>query len=318
MMRRNFLQTAALAAAPAPKLSGRRAELYRLLGDLPPRDRPISARVVAADQHALYSREKLELDLNGLEKVPAYFLKPHGLTAPAPCVLYQHYHGGQYKLGKDEVLKIKPDAGLPAWADDLARAGYCVFCADTWVFGERATRTELDVFKEMLWKGRVLWGMMVYDSLRAVDYVLSRPEVEGRRLATLGMSMGSTMSWWLAALDERVKVCVDICCLTDFDELLAQDNLKGHGIYYYVPGLLKHFTAAQINALIAPRPHLGLAGNLDPLTPPKGLDRIDLELRAAYTKARAPQNWKLVREDVEHTETATMRREALNWLKEKL
>jgi len=318
MMRRNFLQTAVLAAAPAPKLSGRRAELYRLLGDLPPRDRPISARVLTVEHHSLYTKEKLELDLNGLEKVPAYFLKPHALAAPAPCVLYQHYHGGQYKLGKDELLKDKPAAGLPAWADDLARAGYCVLCADTWVFGERATRTELDVFKEMLWKGRVLWGMMVYDSLRAVDYVLTRPEVDGRRVATLGMSMGSTMSWWLAALDERIKVCVDICCLTDFDELIAQDNLKGHGIYYYVPGLLNHFTAARINALIAPRAHLGLAGNLDALTPPKGLDRIDRELRAAYAKASAPQNWKLVREDVDHTETATMRREALDWLKEKL
>jgi hypothetical protein len=130
--------------------------------------------------------------------------------------------------------------------------------------------------------------------------------------------MGSTMAWWLAALDERVKVCVDICCLTDFDELMAEDNLKGHGIYYYVPGLLKHFTAAQINALIAPRAHLGLAGNLDALTPPKGLDRIDRELRAVYAKAGAPENWKLVREDVAHTETPSMRREALNWLKEKL
>lgn len=316
MMRRNFIQTAALAAAPA--ISGRRAELYRLLGDLPPRNRPIAARLVQTFDHPLYVREKIELDFNGLETVPAYFLKPRNPAGPAPCVLYQHYHGGQYKLGKDEVLKDKPDAALPAWADDLARAGYCVFCADTWVFGERATRTELDVFKEMLWKGRVLWGMMVYDSIRAVDYVLTRPEVDPARLATLGMSMGSTMSWWLAALDERVKVCVDICCLTDFDELIAQDNLKGHGIYYYVPGLLMHFTATQINALIAPRAHLGLAGNLDPLTPPKGLDRIDAGLRAAYSRAKAPRNWKLVREDVAHTETPAMRREALAWLQEKL
>src|SRR5690606_41351128 len=44
-------------------------------------------------------------------------------------------------------------------------------CFDTWMFGERATRTELDTFKHMLWHGRVLWGMMVYDSLKAVDYL---------------------------------------------------------------------------------------------------------------------------------------------------
>ena len=40
------------------------------------------------------------------------------------------------------------------------------------------------------------------------------------------MSMGSTMAWWLAALDERMKVTVDICCLTDFEALLAKKGLS--------------------------------------------------------------------------------------------
>ena len=52
---------------------------------------------------------------------------------------------------------------------------------------------------------------MVYDSLKAVDYLLTRPDVDGNRIATLGMSMGSTMAWWVTALEPRVKVCVDIC-----------------------------------------------------------------------------------------------------------
>jgi cephalosporin-C deacetylase-like acetyl esterase len=60
--------------------------------------------------------------------------------------------------------------------------------------------------------------MMVYDNIRAIDYLATRPEVNAARIATLGLSMGSTMAWWTAALDERVKVCVDICCLTDFDD----------------------------------------------------------------------------------------------------
>ena len=77
------------------------------------------------------------------------------------------------------------------------------------------------------------------------------------------MSMGSTMAWWLAALDTRIKVTVDINCLTDFQALLAENGLSRHGLYYFVPGLLKHFTTAQINALIAPRAHLGLAGLRD-------------------------------------------------------
>jgi hypothetical protein len=86
----------------------------------------------------------------------------------------------------------------------------------------------------------------------------------------------------------------------------------------FVPGLLKHFTTSQINALIAPRAHLGLAGNLDPLTPPAGLDRIDRELRAVYSAAGKPQNWKLFRQDVAHVETPEMRGEALDFLTKQL
>jgi cephalosporin-C deacetylase-like acetyl esterase len=64
---------------------------------------------------------------------------------------------------------------------------------------------------------------------------LARPEVDPRAVGVFGMSMGATKAWWLAALDPRIRLCLDLCCLTDFDELIKADNLKGHGIYYYVP-----------------------------------------------------------------------------------
>ena len=167
----------------------------------------------------------------------------------------------------------------------------------------------------MLWRGQVMWGMMVYDSLRAVDYLGSRSDVDPGRIGTLGISMGSTMAWWVAALDTRIQVCVDICCLTDFDALLDIGDLDSHGVYYFVPSLLKHFTASQINALVAPRPHLGLAGNYDKLTPPAGLDRIDAELTKAYAEAGAPDAWKLLRYETGHFETADMRSEVLAYLR---
>lgn len=294
----------------------RRAELYSLLGELPARDRPCGARLVAAEERPAYLLERLELDLNGLEPVPAWFMRPRHMRAPAPAVLYNHAHGGDYALGKDEFLHGRGSLQQPAYADALAAMGYCGLAIDAWVFGARAVRSEMDAFKEMLWRGRVLWGMMVYDSLRALDYLCTRPEVDPARVATLGMSMGSTMAWWVAALDERIRVCVDICCLTDYDALMETGNLAGHGIYYYVPGLLRHFTASRINALIAPRAHLSLAGDLDPLTPPAGLDRIDRELRLAY--AAHPDNWRLRRFPVGHQETAEMRAEALRFLGERL
>ncbi len=290
-----------------------RAELYKLLGDLPERDTPLSARLVSEEVRANYILEVLELDLNGIEPVPAYFIKPKS-AGKYPTIVYNHSHGGKYEIGKLEVIEPRSGFQNPPYGDALSAMGYNVLCIDHWNFGERKGRTELELFKEMLWHGRVLWGMMVYDSLRSVDYLVTRDDVDESKIAAMGMSMGSTMAWWHAALDERIKCCIDICCLTDFHELINTRYLDGHGIYYYVPGLLKEWTTSSINALIAPRPHLSLAGEYDQLTPPKGLDKIDAELKTVYAKAGAPDAWKLIRYPCGHIETHAMRAEVLAWL----
>lgn len=293
----------------------RRAELYGLLGELPARDRPIRSRVHDEVDCGTYTVQRLGLDLNGIEEVPAYFAVPKGARGRLPTVLYNHAHGGDYVLGKDELLQGRKALLAPAYAAALTAEGYAVLCIDTWLFGERRGRSESELFKEMLWEGRVLWGMMVYDSLRAIDYLTTRPDVDANRLGTLGLSMGSTMAWWVAALDTRVKVCVDLCCLTDYQALIETRGLDGHGIYYYVPRLLKHFTTAEINGLIAPRAHLALAGDYDPLTPPAGLARIDQELRRVYGEMGAAEAWKLERYATGHFETVAMRHSVLEFLR---
>lgn len=293
----------------------RREELYALLGDLPARDRPIAAQTVKVEEYQGYILETLVLDLNGIEPVPAYFARPKDQVGRAPGVLYNHAHGGKWEIGKQEFIEHRDGFQSPPYAKVLTDMGYCALCIDAWNFGERRGRSESELFKEMLWRGQALWGMMVYDSIRAVDYLASRPEVDAERLGTLGLSMGSTMAWWLAALDERILVCVDLCCLTDFHELIATRGLDGHGIYYYVPGLLKHFDTGQINALIAPRAHLALAGNYDRLTPPAGLDKIDATLKRVYAEHGVPEKWQLIRYETGHFETAHGRAAVIEFLK---
>jgi dienelactone hydrolase len=295
-----------------------RRKLLGLLGDLPPRTAGVTAELVRREQRPAYELEVLSLDLNGIERVPAFFVRPHNAPGRLPVVLYQHAHGGDYALGKRELLDGRNAIQAPPYAEALTKLGFAMLCCDTWAFGERATRTESAIFKEMLWRGRVMWGMMVFDSLRAMDYLTTRPDVDASRIATMGLSMGSTMSWWLAALDERVKVCVDICCLTDYDALIAAGGLDLHGIYYYVPSLLKHFSAGDINALIAPRPHLSLVGQHDPLTPADGVDRIDRQVQAAYARAGAADAWVLRRVECAHEETPDMRAGVLRFLHERL
>jgi len=292
----------------------RRELLYSLLGDLPSRDRPIASRVIREERGEKYILEVLELDLNGIEPVPAFVTRPLSPGGAMPAVLYNHSHGGGYKIGKKELLEGREYLSRPPYAEALSELGYLTLCIDSWVFGERSHTSEMDMFKAMLWQGQVLWGMMVYDGLRSLDYLAGRADVDATRLATLGISMGSTMAWWLAALDERLKVTVDICCLTDFQSLLRRKALSEHGVYYYVPSLLKYFTTAEINALIAPRPHLGLAGIRDPLTPVEGLDVIDGHLKRVYADHGVPEHWRLLRYDVAHQETAEGRQEILRFL----
>jgi acetyl esterase/lipase len=305
-------------AMPASQATARRRELYGLMGDLPARNRPIGGKKRREEERDGYVLETWDLDLNGIETVPAYLARPKDAGGRRPAVLFNHSHGGGYTIGKQEFVDGRSYLQPVPYARELTGLGYVALCIDHWVFGERSHTTEPDMFKAMLWQGQVLWGMMVYDSLRALDFLLQRPDVDTARVATLGISMGSTMAWWLAALDERVKVTVDICCLTEFKTLMEKKDLSAHGVYYFVPGLLKKFSTAQINALIAPRAHLGLAGLRDKLTPVEGLDIIDAELQRVYAAAGHPERWKLLRYDVGHQETAEGRQEIVAFLQRQL
>jgi dienelactone hydrolase len=308
------LMGTSMRTSPRQRPTDRRAELYRLLGALPDRTRAIHGTKRAEEERDGYMLETWDLDLNGIETVPAYLARPRSASGRLPAVLFNHSHGGGYTIGKTEFVEGRSYLQPVPYAKVLTDLGYIALCIDAWVFGERSHTSESDMFKAMLWRGQVLWGMMVYDSLRAVDFLIERPDVDARRIGTLGMSMGSTMAWWLAALDPRIKVTVDINCLTDFHTLLAKKGLSLHGLYYFVPDLLNRFTTAQINALIAPRAHLGLAGLQDKLTPVEGLDLIDRELQQVYAAAGHPERWKLLRYDVAHVETPEGRREIIAFL----
>ncbi len=295
----------------------RRKKLWELLGDLPWGHKPSPPRLIRTEKHEGYTLERLVLDLNGIEPVPAILLIPEKRRQRAPGLLYIHWHGGMYDLGKEQLV-----AGVkaqPAYAPVCAEKGIVTLAIDSWCFGERKRVAnggvgEQDAFKEMLWRGRVLYGMMMFDEHRAVDYLASRPEVDPKRLGALGMSMGSTKAWWLAALDPRMKLCLDVCCLTDFDELIRAGNLKGHGIYYYVPSLLKHFNTSRINELIVPRPRLSVNGSKDDLTPPKGVEIVRDYLRPLYAKYGTEEDCRIELFDCAHVELPEMRNLILEWL----
>ena len=148
-----------------------------MLGDLPWQHRPGPAKLLKTEKHDGYTLERLVLDLNGEEPVPALLLVPDKRQTPAPGLLYIHWHAGMYGLGKEQLLK-----GVevqPAYAPVCAEKGLVTLAIDSWCFGERQHNAdghtgEEDAFKLMLWQGQVLFGMMMFDEFRALG-LLGQP-----------------------------------------------------------------------------------------------------------------------------------------------
>ncbi len=295
----------------------RRGELWGLLGDLPWQHKPSPPQFVRTEKHDNYTLHRLVLDLNGVEPVPALLLIPDRRQHPAPGLLFQHWHAGMYDLGKEQL--IQGVSVQPAYAPVCAEKGLVTLAIDSWCFGERKHESdgrtgEEDAIKLMLWRGQVLWGMMMFDELRALNFLTEHPDVDPSRVGAFGMSMGATKAWWLGALDPRVSAVMDVCCLTDYDSLIAAHALKEHGIYYFVPSLLKHFDTFQINELIVPRPHLSVNGQRDTLTPPAGVERVRDKLLPLYSRYGRAEDCRIDLFDCKHEELPEMRREILGWM----
>jgi dienelactone hydrolase len=303
-----------------------RSTIRRLLGDLPPLFVP-KATLLGTEGKPGYVVERFSFDNGVGDTVFGCTLIPTGRTAPGPAVLYHHWHAEQYKLGTRELLEsVHPELGF-ATGERLVRQGYVVQGIDAYGFGERrfqgpagekemGARVEAALFKTFLWEGRTLWGMMVRDDMLALNLLASRPQVDPHRIAAMGVSMGSTRTWWLAALDDRVKVAVCVACLTRYQNLIAHGSVNAHGIYYYVPSLLKEgIDAESIVGLIAPRPLLTLTGDQDEGSPADGVRIINAFQEHLYRCHGRPEDFRgLLYPDVDHAYTSAMWQETLRWL----
>ncbi len=301
-----------------PEWAGQRAEiratLLKLLGDFPPRPKP-TARIVSRTEGDGYILEKFVFDDGLGAEVPGYLFLPLKTSAVGdraystsahsrfPAILYCHWHGGQWGIGKQEMLQTNATPVPPG--PTLARLGYAVLGIDAVGFGERNGRGpggpgerdvagELTAAKFNLWAGRTSWGMTLRDDLMALDYLCSRPEVDADRIGVTGISMGSTRSWWLMALDDRIKVGVGVACLTRYEDLIEHGGMKNHGIYYFVPGMLQHFDTEAVVACCAPRPLLFLTGDEDPGSPLPGIRKIEAQVRPLYQLAGADNRFQSV------------------------
>jgi dienelactone hydrolase len=306
-----------------------RRRLWALLGDLPPRPRRLAPRLISRDRWNGCTVERFTFDNGAGATVPGCLVLPDPRPgARLPAVLYSHWHGDEYDVGKEEVFRRDHTPDTPA--DALARQGCAVLAIDAYGFGERAGQgpggpavrghdEEQDASKFNLWAGRTLWGMMLRDDLLALDYLSSRAEIDPRRIGAAGISMGATRTWWLMALDERIAAGVSVACLTRYTSLIAHGALGAHGLYYYVPGMLQHFDTEAIVALLAPRPALFLTGDADRGSPADGVRAIAAAARRVYRLYGREAAFKSrVYPGVGHACTPEMWRQLLMWMARRL
>ena len=297
------------------------AVVEKSLGDLPGRPSSPRARIISRELRRGYALEKVAID-NGVDgEVTSLLLIPERRTGRVPAILWLH----SSTPDKTQVIIPGTNGGQESLGEAFVKAGYVVMSPDSYWHGDRAGtgpsgaaesgRAEQDdLFKRHLWLGRTLWGMFVRDDRIALDYLCGRPEVDPSRIGATGMSMGSTRAWWLAAVDERIACVVAVACLTRYQELMAHGELRQHGVYYFVDGLLKHFDTEGVLALIAPRPFLALTGELDAGSPADGVKVLERVVGRTYEALGAKDRFcSILHPEVGHAYTPDMRTEMLMW-----
>lgn len=291
------------------------ATLRRLLGGFPPVGELTPETVERTDLGDIV-REKVRYQVEPGDWVGAYVTTPKGRVGSGPAILCLHQHGGQFHLGKSEPAGV---AGNPeqAYALELARRGYVTITFDFICFEDRRHPTlegsnyERFEFTRRLCGGSTLQAKMLFDASRTLDYLISRPEVDPKRIGCVGHSLGGQQALFTTALDERIAVGVSSCGFASYATIFR--DAINHNYSAYVPGILQHGEVGDILGLVAPRPFLVAVGNADRIFPYDGiLASVELA-RQRYRDLGVEDRLKFVPVDGGHGFTPPLKEAAYAW-----
>jgi dienelactone hydrolase len=252
-----------------------RAKLADLLGGFPqPRQRTaLSPSRTAIQDSATYVRETVVFNSRPGVAVLVHVLTPKQGAAPFATVVCIPGHG----RGADEIAGIgamPEEDGSQPFALEAVRHGLAAVAIEPMGFGRRrdpmtrergAGHTACEpVAGSALLLGETLTGWRVWDVMRTVDYIRTRPDLDAHRIGCVGFSGGGTCALFAAALDQRIACAYVSGCLGTFRESIMR---QAHCIDNYVPGVLGWAELYDIAGLIAPRPLFCESGESDPLFP---------------------------------------------------
>ncbi len=263
----------------------------------------VCAEVVSEEQRDGYRRQLLRVQGRDGAVIPAYWLIPDNLAAPAGVMIALHGHGaGKVKpaaASQDYWGRPVDISGERDYAVQAVRRGYLALAPDLRGFGEMMFPEALEVAKEntctemamrALMVGQSLPGMRVRDMSSLVDWLLTQPQVDPARIFATGQSGGGTLTVWAAALDERITAALPSCGLCTFEHSIMAIH---HCPCNYVAGTMDLCEYYDLAGLIAPRPLLIIAGALDSIFPLAGVRIAYEKAREVYQAAGKPENIEL-------------------------
>ncbi len=302
-----------------------------------------------------YTEEYLTFQTAPDVRVPACLLIPKKAKLPAPGIVALHSHDGRYLWGKEKLVENDSEHpeltefkqtryGGKSIAAELARMGYVVIVIDMYYWGERRmildddqgalrersvslTREEINKFNQRssqneqllarsLFTAGITWpGIVLWDDIRTLDYLASRPEVDKNRLGCVGLSVGGYRSFLLAALDERIKAAVAVGWMTSMPSQIKQHVINSIGFSFHLIGLYRYLDFPDLAALVAPRSLLVINGSRDRLFALDGVKAAFEKINRCYAKAGVAERQRCRLYDAPHEFNLAMQEEAWEWLK---
>ena len=267
-----------------------RDQLWQLLGvgDCPRRLlEPADLPAEVAERVSLdggLQRELIWLNTEAELHVPVYLFLPAEVAGARPAIVVFPGHG-----------TIAQTAGVQksyqrANALELARAGFVTLTVEPRGFGRLGALGHLQIDAAARLVGRTWYGLLVRDALCAIDYLLTRPEVDATRIGATGIGAGGALTMYTAALDDRVKVSLVNSYLGKYVVTCLDEK---HCPCNDIPGILRYAEMGDVAALIAPRPVMFVNGRRDPSTGPAARGSFAIA-RQVYRILGVPQRAKLI------------------------
>jgi cephalosporin-C deacetylase-like acetyl esterase len=228
-------------AGQAAKL---RADLLAAWGGFPAETCPLDPQDHGELKRDGYVVKKVSFQTMPGVRMPAnLYLPAGGGKRAAILMVHGHWKGA------------KQDPVVQARCIGAAKLGFVVLCVDAFGAGERAVGTALGEYHgdttaaTLLPLGQPLSGIQVYENMRAVDYLLTRPEVDGGRIGITGASGGGNQTMYAGAYDERFKAVVPVCSVGNYQSYLGAACC----LCEVVPGALRFTEEGAVLGLVAPR-----------------------------------------------------------------